>query len=91
MNNIPGKSVASLRILAVALARDAVFGRQTMSRCSLSGRKGTASLAQHKMDYIKTLLRLRAPGKSDTEFEYIWSICRNSISKSCQGSVKRKL
>ena len=94
MNNNPGTSMAALRSLAIALARDAIFGRETMAKCSLSGRKGTGHLDQNKLDYIKELVHLRVPSKT-VEFEHnIWTLCRLSISKSCQtirGNYKRQL
>ena len=37
----PGNSVAKLRNLALSLARDAIFGRNEMSKLSLSGQKNT--------------------------------------------------
>lgn len=94
LRNNPGKTVAALRSLTTALARDAVFGKEKMARCSLSGRRGTATFSQAKLNYIKGLVRSRIPDKSDVEFEYIWSLCRSSLSKSCQAirsNVRKKL
>ena len=90
----PGTAVANLRNLAVALARDGVFGKQEMAKCSLSGRKGTASLDEKKMRYIRSVVQSRVPNMADVEFEYLWGLCRASISKSCQtlrNRAKRKL
>lgn len=94
MNNNSGTDMASLRNLAIALAKDAIFGREEMSKSSLSGRKTTAILSPKKLDYIKTLIRTRIPKQSAVEFEYVWSLCRGSLSKSCQtlrNSCKRML
>ena len=94
MSNYTGTDVASLRVLATALARDAIFGREEMSSSSLSGRKGTGVLNQEKLNYIKTLVKTRVPGKPAVEFEHIWTLCRSSLSKSCQAirhGAKRKL
>ena len=44
----PGSSVANLRNLALYLARDAIFGRDEMGKCSLSGRKNTYSFDEKK-------------------------------------------
>ena len=88
-----GEQVPTLRLLAVALARDGIFGREVLAKNSLSGRKGTGVLDQAKLEYIKTLVRTRVPKKSDVEFEYIWSLCRGSLSKCCQGlrsSLKKR-
>ena len=53
----PGSSVANLRNLALCLARDAIFGRDEMGKCSLSGRKNTCSFDEKTMEYIKTVVR----------------------------------
>ena len=45
MTRYPGKDEKSLRALAVALARDCVFGQEMMSQCTRSGR-GTNNLRQ---------------------------------------------
>ena len=84
MNNNPGSDVASLRILTVALARDAIFGKEELATKSLSGRKNTGVLDPDKLNYIKTLTYSRIPQKSPVELEYIWTLCRTSLSKSCQ-------
>ena len=84
MSNCTGTDVASLRVLTTALARDAIYGREEMVRSSLSGRRGTGVLSQEKLNYIKTLVRSRVPDKPSVEFEHIWTLCRGSLSKSCQ-------
>ena len=94
MNDHTGNDVAILRELAIALARDAVFGREELIKNSLSSRKNTGSLDRKKLDYIKTVLHTRRPNMSDVDFEQIWTLCRQSISKSCQTlrlNAKRKL
>ena len=80
----PGASVANLRTLSIALARDAIFGKEEMIQKSLSGRKGTMSLDSKKLDYIKAVVKARVPKITPVEFEYVWGLCRSSISKSCQ-------
>ena len=94
MNDHPGTDVATLRELAKALARDAIFGRDELIKCSLSGRKNTESLDKKKLDYIKTVVHSQHPSMSDVDFEHIWTLCRASISKSCQTlttNARRKL
>ena len=94
MNDYTGNDIATLRELTIALARDAVFGREELIKNSLSGRKNTGSLDRKKLDYIKTVLHTRWPNMSDVDFEQIWTSCRQSISKSCQtlrSNAKRKL
>ena len=84
MRDYTGTDVASLRLLTIALARDAIFGREEMAAKSLSCRKNTGVLSKQKLDYIKTLVRSRVSHKSNIEFEHIWTMCRGSISKCCQ-------
>jgi len=101
MRDYPGDSLEALRRLAGALARDAIFGRDTLRRSSLSGRpkKGQTTpseipLDEEKMEYIKTVVRSRLPNTSALHFEAIWSKCRNTISKACQtlrDSTKKKV
>jgi hypothetical protein len=79
-----GTDRASLRKLATALAREAIFGRDEMAKKSLSGRYTTEELDKAKISYIKTLVHSRVPKKSRVDFEDIWKQCRGSLSKSCQ-------
>ena len=90
----PGSSVANLRNLALSLAREAIFGKEEMIKCSLSGRKNTTSLDEKKLDYIKTVVRSRVPNMTQNEFNCIWGLCKSTISKSCQvlrNKTRRKL
>ena len=88
-----GTDILSLRKLATALAREAIFGRKEMTSKSLSGRYATGELDRRKIDYIKSIVHSRVPKKSDVEFEAIWKQCHGSLSKSCQtlrNSEKKK-
>lgn len=90
----PGNSVANLRNLALSLARDAIFGKDEMSKLSLSGRKNTSCFDEKKMEYIKTVVRSKVPNMSEGEFNGIWALCKGTISKSSQTlrtKAKRKL
>ena len=94
MRDNPGKDVATLRTLTTALAREAIFGKEELAKRSLSGRNNTAILDKEKLEYIKTLVHTRIPEKSKLEFESIWTMCRSSLSKSCQtlrDKAKRRL
>ena len=84
MSKYTGTDTASLRTLTTGLARECIFGRDEMAKKSLSGRKNTDILDKAKVDYIKALVRSRVPEKSQVEFEHAWTLCRNSLSKSCQ-------
>ena len=93
MRENTGTDTLSLRKLATALAREAIFGRKEMTSKSLSGRYSTEELDKKKVNYIKSLVHSRIPNKSEIEFESIWKQCRGSISKSCQtlrNSEKKK-
>ena len=90
----PGTSVVKLRNLALSLTKDAIFGKEEMVRCSLSGRKNTSSLDERKLDYIKTVVRSRVPNMAQNEFDCVWGLCKSTISKSCQSlrsKTRRKL
>ena len=89
----PGKGETQLRQLTTALARDGVFGREALEKCSLSGRKRTDTLDPKKVDYIRSVIRSRVPEMSDVVFECLWTKCRQSLSKSCQAlrTKSRKL
>lgn len=84
MKNFPGKDVASLRALTVALARDAIFGRESLSKCSLSGRKGTGILSKEKIQYIKQLVHSRVPNKYFESMPTIVVEIMPNNSKQCQ-------
>jgi len=53
------------------LAKDAIFGKEEMMRCSLSDRKNTVTLDEKKLKYIKTIVQSRVPRMSETEFEHL--------------------
>ena len=58
-----------LRELTIALARDA--------------KKGLLKTAE-RIPGALTVVHTRQPTMSDVDFEQIWILCRQSISKSCQ-------
>ncbi len=96
LREFPTTNTASLRILAVALARDAIIGQEEIATKSLSGRKKpglNGPLDQEKLEYIKAIVRIRVPRKSPVESEDVWALCRQNLSKSCQSirnSFKKK-
>ena len=67
----PGTEISKLKDLAVALAREAIFGHDGLAKCSLSGRKntGTERLDNKKLEYIKRVVRTRRPNTSYVNFE----------------------
>ena len=84
MGDHGGTDIASLRNLTTALAREAIFGKEELAKKSLSGRRNTGILDKEKLGYIKTLVKSRVPGMTQVEFEHAWTLCRGSLSKSCQ-------
>ena len=71
MNDRPGTDIQRLRELAIALAKDAIFGKEELIKCSLSGRKHTGTLDQEKLEYIKMVVHSQVPNKPAIEFEHI--------------------
>ena len=84
MGDHGGTDIVSLRNLTTALAREAIFGKEELAKNSLSGRNNTGILDKEKLTYIKTLVKSRVPRMTPAEFEYAWTLCRGSLSKSCQ-------
>ena len=97
MTQFPGKDIKTLRNLAVALARDCVFGPQVMQESTRSGRgpAGKKQLDPEKLQYIKNIVAGQACRNStDPDFELIWDKCLISIGKQCQilrNKEKKKL
>ena len=86
MAKYPGEDTSTLRRMAIAIARDSIFGQEALRSGSLrgGGKSNTGSLDKKKMEYIKTVIRTRVPNLSSLEFEGVWDKYRSSISKSCQ-------
>ena len=84
MAEVPGKSIGELKRLTVALAKQSIFGEEEMARSSLRARRDLLALDEQKVNYIKVLVRSRVPSKSEVDFEAIWKLCRESLSKACQ-------
>ena len=88
MKDIPGKDVNSLRLLALRLARDAIFGRE---QWALSGRGPLGKANLKKLDYIRSLIESRIPNKSKVEYDCLCNMCHTSLSKSAQALRTKKL
>ena len=89
MTRFPGKDEKTLRALAVALAKDCIFGADVLMRSSRSGRRDNSQqLDPEKMNYIKHIIAGRM-GKQvgDAEFELVWGKCLVSIGKQCQKNM----
>lgn len=86
MTCFPGKDEKTLRALAVALAKDCIFGADVLVKSTRSGRGDKAQqLDPDKLNYIKHIIAGRI-GKQvgDAEFELVWGKCLVSIGKQCQ-------
>ena len=90
MVRFPGRDESSLRRLAVELARQCIFGEQTLSVSTISGRNNTYQLDPDKLNQIKTIVKARS-GVGTLEFEGIWCKCIESIKKKCQALKKKQL
>lgn len=89
---VSGTDEKSLRLLAVRLARDSIFGEEELGESSLSGRNNTKVLDSEKLDYIRKLIYSRVGEKvGEREFNLIWkNACLHSISKECQRLRSKK-
>ena len=74
MRDNPGGELSTLRRLACALARDAIFGRDALRGRSLRGGVNNKyiTLDKEKLNYIKSVIRTRVPEVSALAFEAVW-------------------
>ena len=61
-------------VVAVALARETLFGRQAIAKCTVGGR---GNLRPLRMDEIETSSSLCSP---TDEFEKVWAQCRIALN-----------
>lgn len=90
---VSGTDEKSLRLLAVRLARDSIFGEEELGESSLNSRNNTKVLDSEKLDYIWKLIYSRVGEKKvgEREFNLIWkNACLHSISKECQRLRSKK-
>ena len=73
MRDIPKTDITSLRQLATALAREAIFGEKELQHSSLSGKNRMGSLDKSKLDYIKSIMMPRVPEMQELDFKLVWS------------------
>lgn len=73
MTRYPGKDLQTFRNLAVALARDCVFGPQVMLKSTHSGR-GKSQKKQLDLEKMQYVIAGRAEkNPNDPEFELMWN------------------
>ena len=80
--------VKTIGRLAVALARESVFGNKELSKCTVDGIGRYPALDKDGMRKIERALRKKVPAfqKLDkAEFKSLWKDkCRKAIGKACQ-------
>ncbi len=86
---IPGRDTASLRRLAILLARGCFLGDEVLGQTSPSGREMSA-LDPQKRYQIREVIRQRSR-VNEMAFENLWQQCLTSVSKTCQGIRKGKI
>ena len=90
MQKNPGTAVQDLHRLSIALARDAIFGREALSNSGLDDGKKLTHLDDKKWTN-KTVVKSRVPNMPQIEFELVWGLCKTSLSKSCQALRTKKI
>ena len=70
--------------LAAKLAREAYFGKDLMTKCSVFGARGRPSLPAPQLKHMKSFLINRFKfNKAPQEFEPHWKFCIDAINHSC--------
>ena len=87
MVRFPGRNESSL---VVELARQCIFGEQTLSASTISGCNNTYQLDPDKLNQIKTIVKARY-GVGTLEFEGIWCKCVESVKKVTSLEKKKQL
>ena len=72
--------------LAVKLAREAVFGDETLAMCTVAGeRGGYLALPVEEMRVLKTaMLHQFSTVITPVEFKIIWKECNDAIGQACK-------
>ena len=71
--------------LAVKLAREAVFGDETLAMCTVAGeRGGFLALPVEEMRALKTTMLHLFSTVTPVEFEIIWKECNDAIGQACK-------
>ena len=71
--------------LAVKLAREAVFGDETLAMCTVAGeRGGFMALPVEEMKVLKTTMLHLFSAVTPVEFETIWKECNDAIGQACK-------
>ena len=72
--------------LAVKLAREAFFGDDVLSRCTVSGERAYPGLPVDKVNELKSAIFQQFPQYWTTkhEFEPLWKTCVESVGQACK-------
>ena len=79
--------------LAVRLSKEAYFGKEIMTRCTVRGTGTYHALPDKELNELKMfLLELCHPRLTGTrvEFENLWKACLESVGQACKGLRKSK-
>jgi len=71
--------------LCQALAREAIFGKDVLARCTITGNGGKTALPLREMNNLKTIIFNLFPkySNSPAQFESLWKKCTISIEQAC--------
>ena len=72
--------------LVVKLAKEAFFGTDVMTRCTVNGRRQLPGLPLSELNSLKQMLFQQFPefwGNS-AEFEEVWAVCVDALNQSCK-------
>ena len=81
---------AKVSTLAVKLARDAFYGDDVLSKCTVAGEREFFALPVEELKELKTLVFQQCMGLTSTEFEAVWKDCVQAIGQACKRARERK-
>ena len=78
------KNPSTMARLSVKLARESFFGLETMSKSTVAGQRGFASLPDAQLYNLKLYLVQLFPMLNRADFEDKWKECLTSIGQACK-------
>ena len=80
------KTESKVGTLAVKLAREAIFGVDVMSKCTVVGCRELPALPNKELGYLKKILFQQFPAywRNPACFEPLWTTSVNSINQCCK-------
>ena len=72
-------------LLAITLAREAIFGNEIMAECTPTGTKNKKALPQKELFQIKLAIFQLYPNfwLEPERFEDVWRVCHTAIQQAC--------